>query len=291
VVPGVVSVTVRDTAVALDATHGVDLGAPYAEPPAPRSFERAARRRPGRLRIGFTTKAMLGTSMHPDNVAAVLDAVDLLTELGHELIEVDLPGDPVDLARIYLTCVSAGVALSIAATEEQTGRKPRAEDFELPTWFLGQVGRELTAAEHAAAHAAGFQVGRDVAGIFQANALDLHLSATTAAPPVRVGELTPSRVERAALSALRRASSGRVIRALLEQLAAESLARTPNTQLFNMTGQPAASVPLFWNVDGLPIGVQFAAKFGDEVTLLRLATQLESVRPWADRLPPLGSAA
>ena len=103
--------------------------------------------------------------------------------------------------------------------------------------------------------------------------------------------MTPSRVERAALSALRRASSGRVIRALLEQLAAESLARTPNTQLFNMTGQPAASVPLFWNVDGLPIGVQFAAKFGDEVTLLRLATQLESVRPWADRLPPLVSAA
>lgn len=287
VVPGVVSVTVRDTAAALDATHGADAGAPYAEPAAPDSFREAATQDPGRLRVGFSTKAMLGSAMHPDCVAAVLDAVALLEDLGHEVVEVDLPLDAQVLARTYLTVVSAGVAMSIANTQAQTGNKPRADDFELTTWFLGQVGRELTAEEHARARATGFDLGRTIAATYEQHNLDVHLSATMAFPPVRVGELEPSHVERAALAALRRASSGRVLRLVLDQLASQSLAKTPNTQVFNMTGQPAMSVPLFWNSQGLPIGVQFAGAFGDEVTLLRLATQLERARPWADRLPPL----
>lgn len=287
VVPGVVSVSVRDTAAALDATHGADPGAPYAEPAAPDSFRRAAQEEPGRLRVGFSTKAMLGSQMHPDCVAAVLDAAELLTELGHDVVEVDLPLDAHELARTYLTVVSAGVAMSIADTERQTGRRPRAEDFELTTWFLGQVGRELTAEEHARARTTGFDLGRTIAGVWAEHGLDVHLSATMAFPPVRIGELNPSAVERAALAALRRAASGRVLRLVLDQLAAQSLAKTPNTEVFNMTGQPAMSVPLFWNTEGLPIGVQVAGRFGDEVTLLQLATQLEQARPWADRLPPL----
>jgi amidase len=287
VVPGVVSISVRDTAAALDATHGADLGAPYAEPPAPDSFRAAAQQPPGRLRVGYSTEAMLGDQMHPDCAAAVMDAAALLTDLGHEVVEVDLPLDAHELASTYLTIVAAGVAVAIADTQLQTGNKPRPDDFELSTWFLGQVGRELTAEEHARARENGFALGRTIARTFQEHELDVHLSATMAAPPVRVGELTQSAVERAALATLRRASTGRVLRLVLDQLAAQSLAKTPNTQVFNMTGQPAMSVPLFWNAAGLPIGVQFAGRFGDEVTLLRLATQLEQARPWANRLPPL----
>ena len=287
VVPGVLSLTVRDTAAALDATHGVDVGAPYAEPRAPRSFVREGAKAPGKLRIGFTTKAMLGTAMHADNVAAVLETAALLEELGHEVMEVDLPVDPVELARTYLVCVAAGVGVAIAETEEQTGRSPHAGDFELPTWFLGQVGRELSAVEHVQARNVNFRTGREIAALYNAHDLDVHMSATMAYPPTQVGELDIGSTERIALSALRRAATGRVLRMVLDQLAAESLAKAPNTQLFNMTGQPAMSVPLVWNDTGLPIGVQFAGRFGDEVTLLRLATQLEEVRPWFDRLPPL----
>lgn len=289
VVPGVLSLTVRDTAAALDATHGVDPGAPYAEPPAPKSFLREARKSPGTLRIGFTTKAMLAEQMDTEAVAAVLDAAALLESLGHEVIEVDLPLDPVELARAYLVVVATGIGVEIAETEAQTGKPPRSADFELPTWFLGQVGRELSAVEHAQARATSFEVGRVVARIFDEYALDVHLSATLAAPPTRVGELAPSAVERAALAALRRASTGRALRLILDQLAAQSLSKTPNTQVFNMTGQPAMSVPLYWTASGLPMGVQFAGRFGDEVTLLRLATQLEEARPWFDRRPPLVS--
>ena len=157
----------------------------------------------------------------------------------------------------------------------------------MPTWFLGQVGRELSAVEHAQARAVTMRTGRQIAALYEEHNLDLHLSATLAYPPSRVGELEIGNAERIALAALRRAATGRVLRMVLDQLAADSLAKSPNTQLFNMTGQPAMSVPLVWNAAGLPIGVQFAGRFGDEVTLLRLATQLEAARPWFDRLPPL----
>ena len=287
VVPGVLSLTVRDTAAALDATHGMDPGAPYAEPRAPRSFTKEAAKEPGTLRIGFTTKAMLGTAMHADNVAAVLETATLLEELGHEVVEVDLPIDPVELARTYLVIVAAGVGAAIEETELQTGQAPRAGDFELPTWFLGQVGRELSAVEHVQARAVVFRTGREIADLYDRHNLDVHLSSTLAYPPSRVGELQIGAAERVALSTLRRASTGRVLRMVLDQLAADSLAKTPNTQLFNMTGQPAMSVPLVWNAAGLPIGLQFAGRFGDEVTLLRLATQLENARPWFDKVPPL----
>lgn len=287
VVPGVVSVSVRDTAASLDATHGPDVGAPYDAPPAPKSFLAEMEKPPGKLRIGFTTRAMLGPSMHPDNVAAVLDAAELLEELGHEVVEVDLPLDAEQLASAYLTVVAAGIGAAIAQTEEQTGRKPRADDFELPTWFLGQVGRELSAVELTQARAAGFDAGRAIARVYEESNLDVHLSATTAYPPAQIGQLQPTMAERGALAALRRAPVGRALRIVLNQLAANSLSHTPNTQVFNMSGQPAMSVPLYWNSAGLPIGAQFAGRFGDEVTLLRLARQLEQVRPWEPRLPPL----
>ena len=291
VVPGVISLSVRDTAAALDATHGMSLGAPYAEPPAPDSFLAASQVPVRKLRIGYSTQAMLGTEMHPDAVAAVHDAAELLSELGHEVIELDLPLDRETLARTYLVVVAAGIAAEIAETEHQTGQKPRPGDFELPTWFLGQVGRELSALEHTQARETGQRLGYDLAVYFEHHHLDAHLSATMAFPPVRVGELAPTPVERAALSALRRASTGRALRLVLDQLAANSLAKTPNTQVFNMTGQPAMSVPLWWNDQDLPVGVQFAARFGDEATLLQLAAQLEQARPWFNRRPPLTADA
>jgi len=287
VAPGVLSRTVRDTATALDITHGSDPGAPYAEPPAPDSFLAASQRDPGKLRIGFSTKAMLGPDTGPDCVAAVLDAVELLESLGHELIEVDLPLDREKLAMAYLTIVSACVASDVLNTATLTGKKPRPDMFELPTWFLRQVGDTLSARELEQARETSHYLGRDIAHLYGELELDVHLSSTMAFPPVKIGELDLSTAERAGLSALRRASTGSVLRTVLRQLAGNSLDKTPNTQVFNMTGQPAMNVPLSWNDQDLPIGVQFAGRFGDEATLLALASQLEQARPWADRRAPI----
>jgi amidase len=104
-----------------------------------------------------------------------------------------------------------------------------------------------------------------------------------------VGELALKPHETAGLAVLRSLPVKPAFLKLLDALAANSLERTPNTQLFNLTGQPAMSVPLFWNAAGLPIGVQFAARYGDEATLFRLASQLEQARPWAHRKPPVST--
>lgn len=290
VVPHVISRTVRDSAAMLDVTHGADLGAPYAEPSAPRSFLLDSLRSPGKLRIGFSNKAMLGTEMSADCVAAVTDAVLLLEELGHTVVEVDLPIDAEELANTYMTICAASVAASVVQTEDLTGVPPRADMFELPTWFLRQVGDELSARELVQARDTCQRLGRNMAALYEGHRLDMHLSATMAFPPVKVGELSLKPLEKAALSTLRRASTGAVIRTVLSQLVATSLSKTPNTQVFNMTGQPAMNVPLWWNDEGLPIGVQFAGRFGDEKRLLRLAHQLEKARPWADRMPEIALA-
>lgn len=287
VTPHVVSRSVRDSAALLDVTHGADLGSPYAEPSAPRSFLLDSLRSPGRLKIGFTTQAMLGDQIHPDCVTAVEDAALLLRSLGHDVVEVDLPLDRDELSMAYLTQVAASVSVEVAQTERKTGVAPRADMFELPTWFLKQVGDELSAAELQAARDCCQRLGRNIAALYEGHQLDLHLSSTLAFPPVKVGELSLGVLERGALSALRRASTGRVLRSVLHQMSAESLAKTPNTQVFNMTGQPAMNVPLWWNQNGLPIGIQLAGRFGDEKRMFRLATQLELARPWSNLSPEL----
>ncbi len=287
VVPHVVSRTVRDSAALLDVTHGADLGAPYGEPPAPRSFLLDSLRSPGRLKIGFSTDAMLGDEIHPDCVTAVRDAALLLESLGHEVIEVDLPLDSGELTMAYLTIVAASVAVDVNETERKTGVVPRPDMFELPTWFFKQMGDELSATELATARDTCHRLGRNIGALYAGHDLDMHLSSTLAFPPVEIGELDLGTLERGTLSALRRVSTGKVLRRVLGQMSAQALSKTPNTQVFNMTGQPAMNVPLWWNDAGLPVGVQLAGKFGAEKQMFRLATQLEIARPWHSRIPEL----
>ncbi len=286
-VPNVMSRTVRDTAAILDATHGVDAGAPYAEPPAPKSFLADSQRPPGKLRIGFSTQAILGTQTHPDCAAAVRDAVILLQSLGHEMVEVDYNLDVEELSMTFLTVVAANVAADVLRTETLTSVPPRPGAFELPTWFLRQLGDELSARELEQARRRCQLLGREIAGLWGQHRLDAHLTSTMAFPPVQIGELGLTPFERFGLMAMQRVAPGSLLRTTLRQLAARSYEKCPNTQLYNMTGQPAMNLPLWWNEYGLPIGVQLAGRFGEDARLLRLATQVEQARPWADRMPEM----
>ena len=266
VVEHAVTRSVRDSAALLDATAGPDLGDPYPAPPPARPFLEEIGRAPGALRIAFTASAANGVPVHADCVRAVEDAAKLCAELGHEVTEAapELEGDA--MSQAFMTLWSAGVAWSIEDWARRSGQTPSADRFEPLTWALYEMGNRRLAADYLLAVQDLQRVARQVARFF--GGYDVWLSPTLAEPPVPLGSFDPTPDN--PMQGIFRAAQF-----------------VPFTPIFNATGQPAMSVPLFWNQESVPIGVQFAARFGDEATLFRLAAQLEQARPWADRWPAL----
>ena len=284
-VPHVISHTVRDSAAFLDVTHGADLGAPYVAPKPEHPFVQELSRTPGALRIGMVTQSILGQDTHPDCVAACEDAAKLASSLGHSIEPVNLPISPDEVRLSYLTVIAACTAADVSSISQLLGRPVGPADFEPSTWFMKQIGDALTAADLERARINIGKVTRVIAGLF--TSYDVLMTPTLAHPPVRIGELDLKPHERFGLAILRAINTKGILKRILVQLAAAMLEKTPNTMLFNMTGQPAMSVPLYWNAEGAPIGIQFVGRFGDEATLLRLAKQLEQARPWAGKRPTI----
>ncbi|MCC6623724.1 MAG: amidase [Deltaproteobacteria bacterium] len=276
--------SVRDSAAMLDATQGPDAGAPYqvVAPEGPYLAEVA--RDPGKLRIAFSKAALFGDETHPDNVAAVEDAARLAASLGHEVEEAAPPFDRDTLVRAYFTVIAAGANLGVRNAGELKGRPARAAEFERTTWLLKLIGDKLTAGEYAAALHTIQVAHRTLAPFF--TRYDVFLTPTAARPPAPIGAFKLKPSERRLVAALSAAPLRPLLLTALSKMAKNALGATPNTQLFNMTGQPAISLPLFWSSDGLPIGTQWVGRFADEATLYRLAGQLERARPWFERRPP-----
>jgi amidase len=283
----VVSRSVRDSATLLDIVDGAAPGDPYAAPPKTRPWVEEAASRPRKLRIGFTREALLAGKSFPDCVAAVNDAVRLLQDLGHEVIEAPPVLAREDLVRAYFRTVACHVARNVELAAARVSRKPHASDFEPATWLLAIVGRKTTGPELLEAREVMQRAGYAMAAFHAQHRLDLLLTSTLARPPARVGELAIKMAERTQIKILNALPVSRLIDIALGEMGKGRIEYTPNTQLFNQTGQPAMSVPLFWSAEGLPIGVQFAARYGDEATLLQLAAALEEARPWAGRRPAL----
>ncbi len=279
--------SVRDSAVMLDAVQGPDAGAPYIIPKPERPFAEEAGRDPGKLRIGFTKRSPLHTGVHPECVEAVESAARLLEGLGHTVEEAEPAVDGIALAKSYFAMYYGEIQADLMQMETTLGRKPTPADVEGPTWLLQLLGRAMSAGEFVLAIRQWNTFARQV-GEFHAR-YDIFLTPTTAYPPARIGELKPKPAEEAAMKVVNRLGLGRLVKAsgLAEKIAIESLAKTPFTQIANLTGLPAMSVPLHWTADNLPCGVQFIARFAEEATLFRLAGQLEKARPWFDRRPAL----
>ncbi len=287
VVEHVLTRSVRDSAAMLDAIAGPDPGAPYVAPARERPFVEELTREPGSLRIGCTARPWLGHSVHPDCVAALHDAARLLESLGHAVEEASPELDGPDFARAFLTMICAELGADLRDAERSVGRRARPRDLEPATWALALLGRTLPAADFMAAIRLLQRTGRSMAPFFAR--YDVLITPTVSAPPVRIGALQPTTRERRLLELLGCLRSGAVLRraGVLEQTAAKVFEWIPWTPVSNATGQPAMSVPMYWNAEGLPIGVHVMARFGDEATLFRLAAQLERARPWFGRLAPL----
>ncbi|MGH9136193.1 MAG: amidase [Acidimicrobiales bacterium] len=262
--------TVRDSAALIDATAGPAPGDPYPAPPPARAFLDEVGRDPGRLRIAWSARTASGDLGHPDCVAALADAVALCESLGHELVEADLPGLTPLVGAAIGTMFNAATAWIIAYWIRRLGRQPGPDDLEPLTRAYWEAGRGVTAADYLLAiedlQAFSRFVARFLAG--RPHGFDAFLTPTMSEPPALIGEITSTPDE--PYRALER--GGRTV--------------AYSGVVANITGNPAMSLPLWWNASGLPIGVHLLGRYGDEATLLRLASQLETTRPWTTRRPP-----
>lgn len=261
----VVSISVRDSAAMLDATHGPEPSSLYVAPPPERPFAEEVGRDPGRLRIAFTDKSPYGDTIDPEIAAATRDVAILLAGLGHD-VEERAPALAADPAVVMATIVSANTALNVRVAEQRFGRPMTDRDFEALTLASAHNAQKASATDYVTAQLTAFQISRGLAAFFEN--CDVFLCPTLCSPPLRIGELNTMSKD-------------------LSHIAPILRRYMPATSLFNMSGQPAMSVPLAWNKAGLPLGMMFSTRFGDEATLFRLAAQLEQERPWKDKLPPI----
>ena len=275
--------SVRDSAALLDATCGPDLGAPYFAAPPERPFLEETTRAPGKLRIAFSAAPMLGHSVSADCIESVHAAARLCESLGHTVVEAAPEVDRHSITRAYLTIVAVEAAAEIRLAGERIGRAPDPDEFEPGTWVLGQIGGKTTAVDYAVAAHRIQAFARAVARWFES--YDVLLTPVLGSPPLPIGALATKPGELIALRVLRTIPSGAVMHKLLDQIADTAFDFAGFTAVANLSGAPAMSVPLHWNAQSLPIGVQFVGRYGDEAGLFRLAAQLEQARPWAGKVP------
>ncbi len=263
-IDGFLTRSVRDTAVLLDAVAGPDPGAPYHAPPLAESYGAAIAGPPAPLRVALCDTTLTGTAIHPDARAAVHDAAALLESLGHHVAPARPLADHMGMMRAWTDIVACGTALWV---ETALAGAP-LHGVEGVTRGAVAHARGVSGAGYLGAVGRIHAYGREMAAFFGDH--DILLTATLAEPPARVGRFAHDTEDYAAF---RMGPDG-------------VFAYSPFTAAFNATGQPAASVPLFWSAEGLPIGIHLAARFGADETLIALCAALEAARPWFGRRPP-----
>jgi amidase len=277
--------SVRDSAAMLDATHGPEIGSMYRIEPPARPYLEEVTRDPGRLKIGFTLKSPIGTEVHPEAVMAATDAAKLLESLGHHVEEAEPAVNGPQLARDFVVMWFANCAATVDTIKRQIGCGDAG--FEFDTLVMAAFGRASHANEYVAGYMRWNEYTRKLGEFHQK--YDLFLTPTLALPPARIGEIATPAWQQVTMRILMALGLTRLVlkTGVVEQMVQENLKWVPFTQLGNLTGTPAMSVPLHWTAEGLPLGVHFLARHGGEDVLFRLAGQLERARPWKDRRPAL----
>lgn len=283
---GVVSRSVRDTALALDILSGPEPGDPYPLPVPTTPFRQQLRQPLRRLRVAWCTDSPIGTPVHPEAVEAVRRTVELLQRLGHHCEPAAPAIDGQALARTFLHVYFGAVPALVDAAVAQGARE---SDFEPLTRITACLGRATSAGRFAHELTQWNVYARALGKLHQQ--FDLYLTPTLAGPPVLHGTGDPPPLQLALLILLRASGLMSLLKrcglldATIDQIARDNLAHVPFTQLANLTGSPAISLPLHWTAEGLPLGVQLVAPHGDEATLLQLAAECEQAQPWFDRIP------
>jgi amidase len=260
----VVTRSVRDSAALLDCVAGPDLGAPHLIAPPERSYLASIRAPVRPLKVALVESSLLGQPIDPECAAAARNGAALLADMGHTIVECPLSFDFDEFAEHINVIWCALAGQFVAQTTRATGCAADREHFEAVTLTCADFGANTSALTVLAALDYVNRISRETAGAFEH--FDVLLSSTLSLPPLPHGVLNQDDDQLSALDWTRR-----------------TFRYATNTPLFNSTGQPAISLPLSWAASGLPIGVQLAARMGEESLLLQLAAQLETACDWRSR--------
>lgn len=261
----VVSRTLRDAALLLDLTQGPEPGAAYWPPAPADAYRNELGRDPGRLRIALVTTSPLGTPVHADNLRAIDKAAKLCRALGHEVREATLPAACGGFFTSFGQLSTVGVASLIRERALELGREPGPDDLERVVLGLYRQASAISALDYEAARQVVQRLGFTMNEFMRD--FDVLLLPIAPRAPWKVDDVT--------------------LDTTTEDFYAKATGYSDFTAIFNATGQPAMTLPLHENAAGVPVGLQFAARYGDEQTLFRLAAQLEAEAPWKDRISPL----
>lgn len=283
---GVISRSVRDSAAMLDVLVGAASYSPFQPAVPGTSYADEVGADPGRLRIGLCTASSINPSPDPEAIRAAVVAGELLESLGHEVVELDeQPFDDAALAQDFLTTWFTYCAYSVDEAKRVSGSGDSG--FEDDTLTMAALGRATSPVDFVRAVENRHTHVRRLAAFHES--FDLLLTPTTATAPPRIGSFEAPLPVRLAQKALLTAKAASVLRLtpIVDQMITQNLGWVPYTQLANLTGRPAMTVPLHWTDAGLPIGSQLVGRLGSDGLLLRLAAQMEAAAPWADRRPLL----
>lgn len=279
----VITRSVRDSAAMLDVTTGVELGSPISMPKPKESFLSCLNDRPSTLRIAMTDKPFFPATLDAEYSSALQDAGRLCQQLGHDVEWTSITLHHEDVTLALLIIMSAELTADLNLLSHVMKKKLHVRELEIPTAVLYKMGSCFSAEDFAWAVQTLDSVSRQFAEFFQR--YDVLMTPTMAMPPPAIGYLQPGKTEQFLLTIMSRLPRSRVLRELVRHGSKKTFSFIPFTPVFNITGQPAMSVPLAWDKKGLPIGIQFAAPIGEDVRLLQLAQQLEYARPWSEKRP------
>lgn len=256
-----VSLSVRDSAALLDVTSGHEKGAPYRSAYQEKSFFEQINIEPGKLKIGYLEDSNIPINA---DVKEIMDStINLCEKLGHSIESTKINFSSEEISLAIVTIISSNVAYAVKSQSQQTGRKISNEFFENVTLQMAENGKNFSASDYINAIKINHRLGQDLEKMF--DKYDVLLSPVLASPPVKIGTINMDTTD---------------MKTYVERLTQYS----PFTGVFNQSGQPSMSVPLYRTKDNLPIGSMFSAAFGNENLLFSLAGQLEQAEPWVDSL-------
>ena len=256
-----VSVSVRDSAALLDVTSGPEKGAPYRSAHQEKNFLEQINIEPGNLKIGYLEDSSI--SVDQDVKEVMNSTIDLCEKLGHSVESTKINFSSEEISLAIITIISSNVAYAVKSQSDQTGREVSNEFFENVTLQMSENGSNFSASDYVNAIKINHRLGQELEKMF--DQYDVLLSPVLASPPVKIGTIDMNTND---------------MKTYVERLSKYS----PFTGIFNQSGQPSMSVPLFRTKDNLPVGSMFSASFGNENLLFSLAGQLEQAQPWAESL-------